>query len=184
MLHHKKLNSQLFVAFITMLLLTSCQTYYKASQVKTGNVAKDAVTIDSLRLSERYFILRSGGESFCIKDPKLVADRKTMDCILDTVPFYHQLYLENGENGKMKYDKNTAPGMMVLTEVHFHIEHDNTAVIGPYALQLDKIQKIEVIEQDKKRTSNSFVIGTLGVTLGILTVLVIVGHFVFLNGIL
>ena len=34
---------------------------------------------------------------------------------------------------------------MVLTEVHFHIEHDNTAVIGPYALQLDKIQKIEVV---------------------------------------
>ena len=86
MLHYKKLNNQLFVAFATMLLLTSCHTYCKASQVQKNNPASEAATIDSLRLSERYFILRNGSESFYMKNPTLSADQKAMDCILDSIP--------------------------------------------------------------------------------------------------
>ena len=174
MLHHKKLNNQLFVAFVTMLLLTSCQTYYKASQVQKNNPASEAATIDSLRLSERYFILQNGTESFYMKDPTITADQKIMDCILDSVPFYHQIYLANGPSGKMEYLKNTTMGNMVLNEVHIHIQPDNTAVIGPYAFPLDKIQRIEVIEKDKQRTTNSFLWGTLGIALGITAVFFLV----------
>lgn len=61
----------------------------------------------------------------------------------------------------MTYVKNDPAGILVLNEVHFHIQPDNTAVIGSYTLQLDKIQKIEVIEKDKKRTTNSHIFGAL-----------------------
>ena len=166
MLHHKKINNQLFVAFVTMLLLTSCQTYYKASQVQKNNPASEAATIDSLRLSERYFILRTGSESFNMKNPTLSSDQKSLDCILDSVPFYHQIYLANGVKGKMKYEPNSTMGTMLLNEVHFQIPADSAAVSGPYKLQLDQIQRIEVIEKDKQRTANSFVFGILGVVLG------------------
>ena len=175
MLHRKKIHNQLFVAFVTMLLLTSCHTYYKASQVQKNNPASEAATIDSLRLSERYFILRTGSQSFNMKNPTLSADQKAMNCILDSVPFYHQIYLANGVTGKMKYEANSTMGTMLLNEVHFQIHPDSTAVIGPFALQLDKIQRIEVIEKDKQRTANSFVIGTFGVILGILVVFSIIG---------
>lgn len=176
MLHHKKINNHLFVAFVTVLLLTSCHTYYKASQVQKNNPTSEAATIDSLRLSERYFILRNGSESFYMKNPTLSADQKTMDCILDTVPFYHQMYLANGPNGKMKYKKYTTMGDMLLNEVHFHITPDNTATAGPYKLQLDQIQKIEVIEKDSKRTTNSYVIGAFCYTLGAIALVTIIAY--------
>ena len=175
MLHHKKLHNQFFAAFVTILLLTSCHTYYKASQVQKNNPVSEVATIDSLRLSERYFILRTGSESFYMKNPALSADQKAIDCILDSVPFYHQIYLTNGVKGKMKYEANSTMGTMLLNEVHFQIQPDSTAVIGPYVLPLDKIQRIEVIEKDKKRTANSFVFGTLGVILGVVAVLFIIG---------
>ena len=75
----------------------------------------------------------------------------------------------------MKYEANSTMGTMLLNEVHFQIHPDSTAVIGPFALQLDKIQRIEVIEKDKQRTANSFVIGTFGVILGILVAFSIIG---------
>ena len=174
MLHHKKPYNQLFVAFITMLLLTSCHTYYKTSQVQKNNPTSEATTIDSLRLSERYFILRSGSEFFYMKNPTLSADLKIMNCILDTVSFYHLVYVLNGKNGKMKYKKYDPLETPVLNEVHFQIPPDSAAVPGPYKLQLDQIQRIEVIEKDKQRTANSFVFGILGVVLGTVVVLSII----------
>ncbi|MBL0357823.1 MAG: hypothetical protein IPP72_13460 [Chitinophagaceae bacterium] len=39
--------------------------------------------------------------------------------------------------------------------------------MGNYKLPLDRINKIEVIEKDKKRTTNSYVGGGIGITLGI-----------------
>lgn len=162
-----------FIAFVTMLSFTSCNTYYKASQVHTNTSSGQATAIDSLRLSERYFILRSGSDAYYMKNPKLSADQKTMDCTLDTVPFYHQVYLADVHNGKKKYHNN-ALELMVLNEVHFHISRDKTAVPGPYKLQLDQIQKIEVIEKDTKRTTNSYVIGAIGFTLGAILVVGII----------
>lgn len=158
---------------VTMLLLTACHNYYKVSPVYMGASNGSATTIDSLRLSERYFILRSGSHAYYMKNPTLSADQKTMDCTLDTIPFYHQVYLADGENGKKKYHNNPLE-LMVLNEVHFHIQPDKAAVPGPYKLQLDQIQKIEVIEKDKTRTTDSYVIGAIGYTIGAIAVVGII----------
>ena len=74
----------------------------------------------------------------------------------------------------MKYEANSTMGTMLLNEVHFQIPPDSTAVIGPYTLQLDKIQRIEVIEKDKKRTTNSYVIGAFCYTLGAIALTAII----------
>ncbi len=161
-----KINIRLFTAFVTMLMLTSCHTYYKASQVNTGNTTAEAATIDSLKHSERYFILRNGSESFSMKKTTLNDDKKTISCILNPVANNHQLYLSNGQNGKRKYKKNNPMQSSVLDEVHFYIKPDSVAVQGMYNLQLSQIQKIEVIEKDKKRTTISYGIGAFCITLG------------------
>ena len=171
---HSKPTSALLIAFSAILLLYACHNYYKASPVPMGILTERAATVDSLRLTERYFILRNGSESFYMKNAILNADQKTMDCILDTLPFYHQLHLVNGHNGKMKYQKGNNMDLMVLNEVHFHIQPDNTAALGHYTLQLDKIQKIEVIEKDKKRTTNSYVIGAIGFTIGAIALVTVI----------
>ena len=58
----------------------------------------------------------------------------------------------------------------VLSEVHMYITNDTLLSKGSYTLSLDQIQKIEVIEKDKKRTTNSYVIGALGFTIGAIAV--------------
>ena len=64
--------------------------------------------------------------------------------------------------------------MQVLSEVHFYIHPDNTAVLGQYTLALDKVKLIEVIEKDKARTTSSYVIGAIGYTLGAVAVVAII----------
>ncbi len=92
----------------------------------------------------------------------LSTDRKTITATLDTLPPQHKVHLDKGK-GKMRYNNLTAS---VLSEVHLYISEGSPAQIGTYTLSLDQIQKIEVIEKDKKRTTNSYVIGALGYTLG------------------
>ncbi|MDN3659315.1 hypothetical protein QWZ08_26960 [Ferruginibacter paludis] len=153
-----------------MLFLTSCQNYYKAIQVHLVPPANKSSVIDSLRLSEKYFILRSGSDAFSMVNPVLNADRKTMVCILDSVPFYHQLQLVKGADRSKKYKKSDPLNSMVLNEVHFFTPQDNAAAFGVYTLRLDRIQKIEIIENDKNRTTGSHILGGVLFTIGILAI--------------
>ncbi|WP_290340852.1 hypothetical protein [Ferruginibacter paludis] len=145
-----------------------------ASQLKRNSTSTTGSAIDSLRLAERYFILRNGGDAYYMKNPVLSSDQTSIECTLDTVPFYHQVYLQKGTTGNKKYSQSNVLESSVLNEVHFHIPPDKTALPGPYKLQLDQVQKIEVIEKDRKRTTSSYVIGALGYTLGVLAVVTII----------
>jgi hypothetical protein len=98
-----------------------------------------------------------------MKNLSLSADRKTLDATLDTISPGHRLHLSNGHNGKMRYKKSYSHHITVLSEVHLYTAGDNKAAIGSrYTLPLDQVQKIEVIEKDKKRTTSSYVIGAIG----------------------
>ncbi|MEO6538167.1 MAG: hypothetical protein ABIT07_13445 [Ferruginibacter sp.] len=50
--------------------------------------------------------------------------------------------------------------------MHFFIEPDTGSTQGNYTLQLNKVQKIEIIERNKQRTADSHVTGAIGYTLG------------------
>jgi hypothetical protein len=73
----------------------------------------------------------------------------------------HRLHLMNGRHGKLKYDTRVSHDLHVLNEVHFYIMPDANITPGPNNLNLNSIQKIEIIEKDKKRTTNSTVVGVL-----------------------
>jgi hypothetical protein len=164
----------LLAAISLLMLFTNCHHYYQAKQANASSSSQKAATVDSLRLSDRYFILRNGSEAYYMNNISLSADKKTLNCNLDILPVNHQFHLAKGRNGKMKYNKNEPEDLLVLNEVHFFIQPDNTATPGKYTLELDKVQKIEVIEKDKKRTTSSYVIGSLGYTVGSLVVVAII----------
>lgn len=172
-----KINNRLLATFVIMLMLASCHNYYKVNQLPTSKAA----TIDSLMHSERHFILHNGSASFHMKNVVLSAGQKTMACILGTVSFYHQMYLANGPNGKMKYKKNDPVQSAVLNEVHVHIPLYYPAVAGPYKIQLSQIKNIEVIEKDKKRTADSYIIGAIFYTIGVIFLFWIIGSVVFVS---
>ena len=158
MLQKTKTFKSLLVALFSLTLMTACQNYYMATARP-----KEASSIDSLTRLNRYFVLRSGSQAFYMKNLSLSADRKTLDATLDTLSPGHRLYLSNGHNGKMRYKKSYSHHITVLSEVHLYTAGDNKAAIGSrYTLPLDQVQKIEVIEKDKKRTTSSYVIGAIG----------------------
>jgi hypothetical protein len=116
---------------------------------------------------QRYFILRTDSTVYHMSGIALSQDKKELTCMLEGVPIEHLLHLQNGINGKMRY-KRTKTDLPVLNEVHLYIAPDSTAIYGSmYTLELDKIQKIEVLEKDHGRTTRSWILGSLGVTVAV-----------------
>lgn len=174
-----KTSSAAKSGWIAVLLLlvcsAACHTYYKATPAGgRGNISQAATTIDSLQQQNRYFILRNGNAAYSINNPTLSEDKKFLRCQLDMIPPSHQLHLINGYKGKMQYRRNSVEGLNVLSEVHFYTPFDTSARQGTYSLPLDRVQKIEIIEHDKKRTTSSYVIGAVGYTIGAVVIVSVI----------
>lgn len=152
-----------FTLLSLLAMQTACHNYYRVSKTPVTAATTD---IEKLKLQNRYFILRCGNTAWFMSGISLSADQKTLQCTLDSLPPEHKLHLSGGRRGKLGYKKDK-PENGVLNEVHFYIPTDKTAMPGTgYTLSLDKVQKIEVLEKDKGRTTGSYVIGAIGYTVG------------------
>ena len=170
----QKTITKIVSGMLLFFTIAGCHNYYKATQKGTGTYTEKAEVADSLKIQNRYFILRNGSQSYYMSNIVLSEDKKTLHSTLETLPANHQFHLVKGRRGKMQYKKNDPDDLTVLSEVHFYIEPDNTAAIGKYALQLEKVQKIEIIEKDKGRTTSSYVIGAIGYTLGAVAIVAVI----------
>ncbi|MDP4264728.1 MAG: hypothetical protein Q8941_19530 [Bacteroidota bacterium] len=173
MLYPKKEAITCTIVLLSLLLVTACHNYYKATQTPVGSASQKATVMDSLKLQNRYFVLRSGENAYYMNNISLSADQSTLTATLDTLAAGHRLHLTNGRKGKMMYKKNR-PEAIVISEVHLYIPEDPSLKPGPYTLGLDKVQKIEVLEKDKAKTTSSYVIGAIGYTLGSMVVVGII----------
>ena len=161
-----------FAGIFIITALSCCHNFYKATKANTNGLSQTSASISQLKNQNRFFILRSGTKAYYMKTLSLSDDQKTLSTTLDSLPPDHKLYLKYGRKGKMLYKKNTDEA--VLTEVHLFISKDSTLQTGNYSLALDKVQKIEVIEKDKQRTTGSYVIGAIGYTIGAIAVAAII----------
>src|SRR5687767_6421847 len=141
---HRNLFIQRIIFSFTMVMLlimpTSCfRHYYKIAKPPTAATPE---SVNSLKNDNRYFNLRSGQYAWHMKDITLSGDQKTLKCVLEDLPYEHQLHLKEGErHGNMEYKKNERT-RAVLSEVHFYIPQDVKANDGNYTLSLDQVQKI------------------------------------------
>ena len=159
--------------FITLIMMVGCQTFYKVIPGRTGMFT--ATTIDSLQPTGRSFFLRNGTQSFLMKNISVNSDSKTLRCDLDTLTQEHKLYVTRGADGKKRYKKSSPEQSGVLNEVHIYTTQKSPATIGEgYTLSLDQVQKIEIIQADKKRTRRSHAFGTVGYTFGIGFIILII----------
>lgn len=169
--HSEKIKN-FFAAFIVIFSLACCHNYYKASKIATSPPTER--TVDSLKQHGRYFILRDGKKAFYMNNIVMSDNRKVISCTLDSLPDNHKLYLTYARKGRMLYKKSNPADKGVLNEVHFFIDPAESTSVGNYTLQLDKVQKIEVIEKDKSRTTVSYILGGLGITAGAIAVSAII----------
>jgi hypothetical protein len=159
------------ITLITGLFFLSCKNYYKVAGNPKSKLKTDSTIMANL---DRYFILRSGQESFYMSKIEMNRDGQSLNCVLDRLPLDHQLFLNHGRNGKMRYKKNTED-IEVLNEVHLFIPYDSTARAGEsYTLDMNKVMKVNVLIKDKDRTTQSYVMGGIGITLGVIAVVSII----------
>lgn len=145
-------------AIIIVIAFSGCfQHYYKGSVKAAENQSQKASAIDSLRKQQKYFILRNGSQAYYMEDISVSADNKTIKTILGTLPDDHMMYLNKVR--VMRYKENNRHDIKVLSEVHVYIAPDSSVTSGNYVLQTDSIQKIELIQKNKARTIESYLLG-------------------------
>ena len=169
----KKINLSRLTILLTIalqFLLIGCSNYYKAVSIPLKNNVQKAAKLDSLKQANRTFILRNGSKAFYVSSPVPDAAQNKMGCTLDTLFNFNKLHLTKGRGRKMRYKKNNPTDFSVLNEVHIYIGPDDKIALGKNNIALDKIQKIEVIEKDKRRTTGSYLLGGIGIAAGIIVI--------------
>ena len=146
-------------------MLTGCfNNFYKATPASSAELTQN---MSAAQYNSRYFVLRNGGDSYHMSNVIVSEDRKSISCLLDNLTSDHLLHLANG-HGNLRYKKKRAE-QAVLNEVHLYIPTDTAVRINSnYVLSLSKVQKIEVIEKNKGKTTASYILGGVGIALGTL----------------
>ena len=157
-------------AFFIITTLSYCHNFYKATTINPSGGSQTSKDLNQLKQQNRYFILRSGKKAYYMNNLSLSADQTTVTATLDSLPAPHKLHLKNGIKGKQRYIRLQKD---ILNEVHIYIPADSIQR-GTYTLRLNKVQKIEVIEKDKGRTTTSYVVGAIGYTVGAFAVVAII----------
>lgn len=173
----KKINlvQQLILAIITLLFtLTSCKNFYKATSINYKNNTEKTEAVDNLKTANKVFILRSGTTAYEMKNLVVNNDKTILECTLDTLSDFHKLHLTKGKKGNLQYKKNWPNHYNVLNEVHIYIAPGLATTAGRFTVALDKIQKVEVIEKDKGRTRESYILGGLGIVAGVTVIAAVI----------
>lgn len=144
----------------------ACHSYYKTNTAQPKTATETGRRLDSLQRLNKYFILRNGDHAYAMTNCLMNDDKTSLSCTLLPLPGDHLLHLIGGVKRNMQYRRTDPNNRAVLREVHFYTLYDTAAKEGKYQLALDRVHRIEVIEHDKKRTTNSYVIGALGYTAG------------------
>ncbi|MFT3682639.1 MAG: hypothetical protein QM791_20450 [Ferruginibacter sp.] len=161
-----KYSRQLLVVISASALL-SCNNYYKVLRAKTDNNNETAAVVDSLNKAGRTLILRNGDQAYAMNGIAINSDKTLFECTLSQLTDKNKLHLKNGINGKMRYKKNKSTHKPVLNEAHVYATPDLNTSTGTVSIAMDKVKRVEIIIKDKKRTSDSYVAGGLGILVGL-----------------
>lgn len=165
-------TTALLAILVVALLAFSCQRFYLpvASPSATAPERERAITENkSLR---KYFILRHGSGDYVINEIEVDPQSQQLKGRLSPLPHEHTLYTSQRKG--YRYNLGKGEGV-VLNEVHLYMPGterlDTTQVVG---LPLDGIQKIEVLQHDKGRTTVSYILGGIGYTIGVMAVAAVI----------
>ncbi len=151
---------KLLTIIIILFAFASCNNYYKAV---TANQPVPTSIVETMKMKDKYFILRDDLKAFAMKNILITEDKKNIQCTLETLPAMHKLHLTNGRDGDMKYRTTKITDddeTLVLNEVHVYIIPGNNSDTGSFTISIANIEKIEILEKDKQKTKRSHAVGT------------------------
>jgi hypothetical protein len=160
---------------LMIVFLLSCMNYYKPVTQNTSNPKSTSQVINS-EAPRKYFILHQGTFNYAFQNIKVNDTAMTMSGNLSSVDNTHLKYI-NDKDSKFRYKKLSSDPreINVLNEVHIYTKN-NTALDTSklFTLPLDQITKIQVIEHDKSRSTTSYVLGGVGITLGAIAIAAVI----------
>jgi hypothetical protein len=167
-----QINRPVYWLGILLIIIFGCHRYYKPVPVDTSNpeITGDVIVANA----QKYMILRQGEKSYYLSHLKVDNVAMTLNADLMPVSSSHLQYIY-AKPRKYKY-KDSSQGkdkLEVLKEVHVYVKD----TLNPYtsktiSLPFNQIEKIELIEHDKGRTTTSYVLGGIGITAGLVAVAV------------
>lgn len=163
--------SRLFCSLCMLAIINlSCSNYFKPVTANTGSPSETGKAITAA--GDKYFILRQGTSSYALKNVSVDNINMTLNATLEPVGDLHLVYVETKRES---YRYNQQKESDVLNEVHIYSKNTTLPDINKtFTLPLDQIEKIEVIEHDKSRTTSSYVLGGVGIGLGVVAVAAVI----------
>jgi hypothetical protein len=129
--------------------------------------ADESANFISSEASTKYFILHQGQNTYAFNGINVDKNKLMMSGKLSAVDPSHLLYI-HAKKGNYKYKSDNAD---VLNEIHIYVNNNKVFdTINTAELLLSQVEKIEVIQHDKKRTTSSYVLGGLGIGIGAMVV--------------
>jgi hypothetical protein len=164
-LQKKVLAFTLLISCINLFL--GCHRFYKPVVINAPTAESRHATIKKLSTEGKYFILRQGYNSYALDDLVLDETKMTLTATIDKLSPRHQLYADNDDHARYLFKKRKGQDV-VLKEVHLYTS-DTTDIkySTSYTIALADLQKIEVIEFNKQKTTSSYVWGTIGTVIGV-----------------
>jgi hypothetical protein len=162
--------------FLVFLVLhVSCfQNFYKVTTDKPATAEK----VNALQNAQNYFILHYGDDAWSMRNITLNADEQTLNANLGTLPpdrLAYRTTIPTKPNRYYKQAKKNKPAIYpsVLDEVHIYLK-DTVLDVSSGVISLQAIDRIDVYDPDKGATTASYVLGTLGATVAIVGLVVII----------
>ncbi len=154
----------LLIAYVN--LLAGCHRYYRAVPVDAEGVEKKEASLKKLNEEKKYFILRQGSQGYALSNVVLDQTNMTLTAEPGPLPPEHKLYLNDPGRNKFIYNRKQKQEV-VLREVHIFTRDTSGIVAGQTdTFSLSDVTRIDVIEFDQKRTTNSYTVGAIAITLG------------------
>lgn len=159
-------------------LFTGCNRYFKPVAVDAPTVETKKRSLQELNIEGKVFIVRNSRQAYAMKNLAFEENQMAIRGALVPVKEGHRLYLDAIDD-KYKIPKKGRPEDALLKEVHLFVSDTTTFdTTGVNVLPLSAVEKMEVIENDGKRTTRSYVWGAIGITLGAALVIVAIAAII------
>ncbi|MBF9236576.1 hypothetical protein I2I05_04125 [Hymenobacter sp. BT683] len=148
-----------------MPLLTGCHRYYRAREKE---VSRENV---NLLAESKTFVLHEGDSVWELRNPKLngeVLEGTKAALSEQIIPFQ-----QAPPKGKSPRFKNPQ-ARVVLNIVHVYITEAQAGVADQVRIPFTAIKQIDLIQTDTGKTTASYVLGGLGVTVAVMGILIVV----------
>ena len=153
----------ILLAFVP--LISGCQSYYRS---RDKEVSRDTV---NLLAESKTFVLHQGESVWVLRNPKLNGEvlEGTKEAVLPPISQYKTAPEKSVSPRYRSSDKT-----LVLNMVHVYITDVQPGPGDQVSIPFTAIKQIDLIEKDTGKTTVSYVLGGVGITLGAMAILLVI----------